>query len=122
MNLLKLNAGKPDGRKYVQRQIQERRLLDHKNGRNYNVSMKARIVKIGNSQGIRIPKLLLERSKLNDEVELEAREHQIIIRSAKQPRQDWANEFRIMAERGDDELLDKDLHAQTQWDEDEWQW
>jgi antitoxin MazE len=84
--------------------------------------MKARIVKIGNSQGVRIPKLLLERSKINDEVELEAQEHQIIIRSARQPRQDWASEFRLMAERGDDELLDKNLHAQTQWDEDEWQW
>lgn len=84
--------------------------------------MKARIVKIGNSQGIRIPKLLLERSSITDEVELEAKDHQIIIRSARQPRQDWAKEFRAMAERGDDELLDKNLFAQTQWDGDEWQW
>ena len=84
--------------------------------------MKARIVKIGNSQGIRIPKLLLERSNLDEEVELEAEDNRIIIRSAKQPRQDWESAFRAMAERSDDELLDKDLLAQTQWDEDEWQW
>jgi antitoxin MazE len=84
--------------------------------------MKARIVKIGNSQGVRIPKLLLERSHLAGEVELEAQDSQIIIRSAKQPRQDWASAFRAMAERGDDKLLDKDLLAQSQWDEDEWQW
>jgi antitoxin MazE len=84
--------------------------------------MKARIVKIGNSQGVRIPKLLLERSHLAEEVELEAQDSQIIIRSAKQPRQDWASAFRAMAERGDDKLLDKDLLTQTQWDEDEWQW
>jgi antitoxin MazE len=84
--------------------------------------MKARIVKIGNSQGIRIPKLLLERSNLDEEVELEAQDNQLIIRSARQPRQGWESAFRAMAERGDDELLDKDLLAQTRWDEDEWQW
>lgn len=84
--------------------------------------MRARIVKIGNSQGIRIPKLLLERSKLVDEVELEAEDNQITIRSLKQPREDWEIAFRVMAERNDDELLDKAVIAQTQWDEDEWQW
>jgi antitoxin MazE len=84
--------------------------------------MRVRIVKIGNSQGIRIPKLLLERSNLADEVELEAEDNRIIIRSLRQPRQDWESAFRAMAERGDDELLDNDMPAQTQWDEDEWQW
>jgi antitoxin MazE len=84
--------------------------------------MKARIVKIGNSQGVRIPKLLLERSNLTEEVELEAQDHQIIIRSTRHPRQNWESLFRHMAEQGDDELLDKNLSAQTSWDEDEWQW
>jgi antitoxin MazE len=84
--------------------------------------MRTRIVKIGNSQGIRIPKLLLERSKLAEEVELEAEDNRIIIRSIKQPRQDWETELRSMAELGDDALLDTDLPAQTHWDEAEWQW
>lgn len=84
--------------------------------------MKTRIVKIGNSQGIRIPKLLLEQSNLADEVELEAEDNRIIIRSTKQPRQDWEDMFRLMAERDDDASLDKNLPAQTRWDEDEWQW
>ena len=98
------------------------RRLDHQKACNYNVVMKARIVKIGNSQGIRIPKLLLERSQLAEEVELEAGDNRIIIRSARQPRQDWESAFRAMKERGDDELLDKDVLTQTRWDEDEWQW
>ncbi|HYG80398.1 MAG TPA: AbrB/MazE/SpoVT family DNA-binding domain-containing protein [Pyrinomonadaceae bacterium] len=84
--------------------------------------MKARIVKIGNSRGVRIPKLLLERSNLTEEVELEAQDHQIIIRSARQPRHGWESAFRAMAARGDDELLDKDSPTLTRWDEDEWQW
>jgi antitoxin MazE len=84
--------------------------------------MRTRIVKIGNSQGIRIPKLLLERSNLAGEVELEAEDHQITIRSTKQPRQDWERAFRIIAERGDDEPPDNNLLTQTSWDEAEWQW
>jgi antitoxin MazE len=82
--------------------------------------MKTRIVRIGNSQGIRIPKLLLERSNLPEEVELVAEDEQIIIRSARQPRAGWADAFRLMAEHGDDKLLD--APAATRWDEDEWQW
>jgi hypothetical protein len=37
------------------------------------------------------------------------------------PRQGWENAFRAMCARGDDELLDKNLLAQTYWDEEEWQ-
>ena len=84
--------------------------------------MRTRIVRIGNSQGVRIPKLLLERSNLAEEVEIEAQENQIIIRSFRQPQKDWESAFRVMAERSDDELLDKDLPPLTRWDEDEWQW
>ena len=89
---------------------------------NYIVAMKTRIIKIGNSQGVRIPKLLLEQSSLGEEVELEAQQHQIVIRSAKKPRQRWAEAFKAMAENGDDRLLDGDLLGQTSWDKDEWQW
>lgn len=84
--------------------------------------MRTRIVKIGNSQGVRIPKLLLERSNLAEEVELEAEDDRIIIRSMRQPRHDWERAFRAMAERSDDSLLDNLSPAQTQWDEDEWRW
>ena len=84
--------------------------------------MRTRIVKIGNSQGIRIPKLLLERSNLAEEVELEAEDGRIVVRSTRQPRHDWESAFRAMAERSDDALLDKNLLTQTRWDEDEWQW
>ncbi len=96
--------------------------IDRKPRRNYIVVMKTRIVKIGNSQGIRIPKLLLERSNLTEEVELEAQDNQITIRSLRRPRQDWEEAFRAMAESGDDALLDENLLPQTQWDEAEWQW
>ena len=84
--------------------------------------MKTNIVRIGNSQGIRIPKLLLDQSGLGTEVELDVHKEQIVIRSASKPRKDWAKRFRQISERGDDKLLDREVTAQSSWDEDEWQW
>lgn len=84
--------------------------------------MRAKIIKIGNSQGIRIPKLFPEQTGLDGEVELEAQGDQIIIRSVSRPRQGWDEAFQAMAERGDDQLLDDDLIGQTRWDRNEWEW
>ena len=85
--------------------------------------MITRIVKIGNSQGIRIPKLLLEQSGLHGEVELEVQNHNLIIRPRLGAREGWDIAFRTMAEKGDDQLLDKDyLTNQSSWDEEEWEW
>lgn len=84
--------------------------------------MKTRIVRIGNSQGVRIPKPLLEQSGLGEEVYLELENGRIIIRAADQPRQGWEQAFRAMAERGDDVLLDSDAPASAVWDDEEWEW
>ena len=84
--------------------------------------MRTRIIKIGNSQGIRIPKLFLEQSRLREEVEMEAQGDQIILRSVTYPRQGWDEAFQEMAEQGDDSLLDADLTSQSDWDQREWQW
>lgn len=84
--------------------------------------MKARIVRIGNSQGIRIPKPLLEQSGLGEEVELEVQHRQIIIRAAERPRQGWEEAFRSMAEQEDDALLDPEVVSSREWDDEEWSW
>jgi antitoxin MazE len=84
--------------------------------------MRTKIIKIGNSQGIRIPKLFLEQSRLQDEVEMEAQGNQIVLRSVTIPRQGWEDAFQAMAQQGDDQLLDGNLIEASQWDEQEWQW
>lgn len=84
--------------------------------------MKTRIVKIGNSQGIRIPKLMLDQIDLGEEVELELLENQIVIRPAQTPRHNWDKLFQAMAEQGDDQLLDAEVVSTTTWDEEEWEW
>jgi antitoxin MazE len=84
--------------------------------------MKIALIKIGNSQGIRIPKPLLEQCGLRDEVELEVHDRELIIRPAYHSRQDWDQMFQKMAEVGDDTLLDPQPGMQTSWDEEDWEW
>jgi antitoxin MazE len=83
---------------------------------------KACIIRIGNSRGIRIPKRMLEQVGFGEEVELEAREGQLLIRAFRHPRYGWDEQFRIMEERGDDKLLDTDAPSLTSWDAKEWEW
>ena len=85
-------------------------------------TLRARIVRIGNSQGIRLPKVVLEQSGLGDEVELEVDRHRIVIQPARRPREGWEEAFRAMAEQGEDRLLDDDLTGTTAWDREEWEW
>ena len=86
------------------------------------IVVKTRIVKIGNSQGIRIPKLLLDQADFGEEVELELLEDLIVVRPAQKPRHDWEGAFRAMAERCDDYLLDGESIHSADWDEDGWEW
>ena len=83
-------------------------------------AIRTRIVKIGNSQGIRIPKLLLEQSGIHTEVEIEVQNAQLIVRAAPQLRVGWDKAFAAMAEQQDDVLLD-DV-SMTNWDQVEWEW
>lgn len=82
--------------------------------------IKARIVKIGNSQGVRIPKLLLEQSGIHDEVEIEVQGDCLTIRTAQCSRSGWGEAFAAMAKNQDDVLLDE--VNTTDWDQSEWEW
>lgn len=84
--------------------------------------MRARVVRIGNSRGVRIPKPFIEQAGLGDEVEIAVEGSSLIIRAAARPRTGWATAFRTMAERGDDRLLDDAGRSTTKWDKDEWEW
>jgi antitoxin MazE len=83
--------------------------------------VKTRIVSIGNSRGVRIPKPLLEQTGLSGEVEISAEDDAVVIRPARKPRAGWAEAFREMSRRGDDALLD-DAPGLSGWDEAEWEW
>jgi antitoxin MazE len=85
-------------------------------------AMKTRIVRIGNSRGIRIPRPLLEQIGLHGEVELIVQDDSLVIRPSRRPREGWAEAFREMARHGDDALLDEAPPSLSSWDEGEWEW
>ncbi len=85
-----------------------------------NMMIRSKVVKIGNSRGIRIPRTVLEQAGLTDEVEMTVEGNKLIIQASRYPRQGWEERFADMAEQGDDQLLDET--SPTQWDEEEWTW
>lgn len=82
--------------------------------------MKARLVPIGNSRGIRLPKPLIEEAQLTEEVEIKLVQGSIVISSLRRPRAGWVEAARSIRERGDDVLLDPS--APTKFDDLEWEW
>ena len=82
--------------------------------------MKTKIVRIGNSRGVRIPKPLLQRSGLPEEVVLRVVDGTIVIEASKGPRAGWAEAAAAAADAGDDELLAPT--GATYFDESDWEW
>lgn len=83
--------------------------------------MKAQIVQIGNSQGLRIPKILLEESGIKGEVELEIHADGILIRNVSKPRADWDKKFELLRDH-DDDVPVAESQANSHFEAKEWQW
>jgi antitoxin MazE len=66
------------------------------------------LVKIGNSQGVRLPRAVIEQAGLERDLDLEVVDGAVIIRSAKHVRAGWAEAARDCHARGGD--------AQDDWD------
>jgi len=81
--------------------------------------MKAQIIQIGNSQGIRIPKAVLEETNISGEVELEITSDGILIKNIKKPRGDWDAIFKSLTEIDDDLSV---RETSTDFAKKEWQW
>jgi antitoxin MazE len=82
--------------------------------------VKTRLVRIGNSRGVRLPKTIIAQAGLTDEVELGVREGAVVIARVTSARSGWADAARQMRQRDEDRLLDASIS--TDFDEKEWQW
>ena len=80
----------------------------------------AKIVRIGNSRGLRIPKALLDEAGLTDDVELRAEPGRLTASAVRLPRAGWADAARRAHAAGDDRLLDPPV--QNDFDERDWRW
>jgi antitoxin MazE len=79
--------------------------------------MRARLVQIGNSRGVRLAKPLLEEAGLTDEVEIRAQTGALIITAVRSPRAGWAD---AAAKYGPSKLLD--APDNTKFDDEAWTW
>jgi antitoxin MazE len=84
------------------------------------MTIKTRIVRIGNSRGIRVPKVLLDEAGLPEEVQLRAEPGRLVVSAATHPRAGWASKARTLHRRGDDAPLDPP--TRTTFDDTEWRW
>ena len=87
--------------------------------------MKASIIKIGNSKGIRLPKPVLEQCEFRDEVDIQVRDKKLIVTKRNSTRQGWAKEFEQIAKQEKPKKKD-DLKEfrdfRTEWEKNEWEW
>ena len=82
--------------------------------------MLVKVVPIGNSKGIRIPKAILEQCNIRDQIELEVEGGRIILEPVRDaPRKTWDDAFREMASSDDDKLLISD---DLEIDVEDWEW
>ena len=82
--------------------------------------MRAKLVRIGNSRGVRLPRSLIAEAGLPDEVELRVEDHTIVIAPARSNRDGWAEAARRMRAAGEDEPIGTGVP--TRFEEAEWQW
>jgi antitoxin MazE len=82
--------------------------------------MKAKLVRIGNSRGVRLPKPIIEEVGLLDEVELVVRDGAVVISATQPARYGWADAAAALSARRGDAVLDS--YAPNDFDAREWEW
>ncbi|HSI76399.1 MAG TPA: AbrB/MazE/SpoVT family DNA-binding domain-containing protein [Lunatimonas sp.] len=71
--------------------------------------MEISVINIGNSKGIRLSKIILDKYNITDKLEIILEEDQIILKPKAKPRIGWAEAFEKMHDCGDDQLLIDDI-------------
>ena len=85
--------------------------------------MRAKLVRIGNSRGVRLPKPILETSGLTDEIDIAVEAGRIVLTpAARKPREGWAEAARRMVAQGDDADPWDGAANLDPWDQEGWTW
>ena len=75
------------------------------------------VISIGNSKGILLTKILIEKYNIKDTVELVLEKSYIIIKPKASPRKGWEKAFKKMHDNGDDKLLMPDVFEDENMEE-----
>ncbi|MCP4719282.1 MAG: AbrB/MazE/SpoVT family DNA-binding domain-containing protein [Desulfobacteraceae bacterium] len=81
------------------------------------------LIRIGNSQGVRIPKAIIEQAQLeNKELVFKISDDGLLIQPLQKPRKGWKEEFDKILKVEETDSIDQEwLDAQLTDDED-WEW
>lgn len=82
--------------------------------------MRTRLIRIGNSRGVRIPKALVEAAGLDAPLRMRVVDAGLLLERIEHPRAGWAEAARRLEGRGEGGLLDDPVP--TIFDESEWEW
>ncbi len=83
----------------------------------------ATLIKIGNSQGVRIPKAIIEQAKLSDKkLEFKVIEDGLLIQPVKKPRQGWKEQFDKASKLTESAFSDQEWLDAPLADTEEWEW
>lgn len=83
--------------------------------------MKVKLVRIGNSRGIRIPKSVLEQCGLQEAADLRIEKDRLVLLPEHRPRQGWEEAFMAAGPSSSDELLLEPLPGSA-FDREDWRW
>lgn len=70
--------------------------------------MRIPIISIGNSKGIRLPKTVLQQYGLGEELDLELRDGEIVLRPCESPRTGWEDAFARYGKGAEEDGLPED--------------
>jgi len=81
------------------------------------------LIRIGNSQGVRIPKAIIEQTQLEDkELVFKINDDGLLIQPLHQPRKGWKKEFdKILKIKGADQI-DQEWLGAPLTDNEDWEW
>ncbi len=82
--------------------------------------MTAKLIQIGNSKGIRLPKTVIEKYKFTDELELVESEEGVLIKPVSKVRAGWDKQFK--SAKGVDDDFSDFASITNEFDEKEWTW
>ena len=92
-------------------------------------ALSAKLVRIGNSRGVRLPKSVIDQAGLKDKVQISVSNNQVIISpaGAARPRAGWAESIKGAVAKHGNELTEEDREwldapLDSEWEEKEWTW
>ncbi len=84
--------------------------------------MISRLINIGNSKGIRIPKKLIKKYELGEEIEIKLINGDLLLCKKEGGRTNWDEQIKSAIAGGDLTERDPFKNINNEWDSTEWTW